>query len=365
MINEFMLYWKEWFQEKQKIVIQKSFWSSISMILPQIASALILVYVGIKILNKTLSIGDFTLYSSLIVQFSGGIGSIFSSFTQTYENEIKLNNFKSFLGWKTKLVTNGKMKIKSPVVIEFRNVSFKYPDTERYILKEVSFKIDKYEKVALVGLNGAGKSTIIKLMLRLYDPTEGTIFINSINIKEYDIEGLRKTFGVVFQDFCCYALKLRENITIADIENDTDDETITAACHAAGMDALLKKFSNNLDIYLTKQFDDKGEELSGGEWQKIAIARAYFQNSEFMIMDEPTSSLDPEAEYAMFETLTNLCKKKGAIFISHRLSSVTMADRILVLENGKIIESGSHKELMQNKGQYAHLFTLQAERYIP
>ncbi len=362
--NEFTHYWREWFKEKSKIAFFRSLFSSISMILPQIASTLILVYVGIKVLSNSLTIGDFTFYSGMITQFSSGVNSVFSALTKIYEYEMKLTNFSNFLTWKPIMGTNGRLKVNSPMTIEFKNVSFKYPKTDRYILKNINFKIAKSEKIALVGLNGAGKTTIIMLMIRLYDPTQGTILINDIDIREYDINDLRKSFGIVFQDFCRYALKLRENVAISDVKSIEDDNVIYSACHSAGLEKLLSRFPDGLDTYLTKQFDMNGQELSGGEWQKIAIARAFLHPSKCVIMDEPTSALDPEAEYAMFEALSNICKGKIAVFISHRLSSVTIADRILVLKNGEIIESGHHLKLLKDNKYYARLFNMQAERYV-
>jgi ABC-type multidrug transport system fused ATPase/permease subunit len=361
--NNYIKLWKQWLKEKKQIMYQRSVFSSIMISVPQIGVTGVLVYIGIRILQGGLTIGDFTFYSQMSNQFTTGVAGIFSSITSIYENELKLENYKKFLKWETKLSGGGGLAASDTVEIEFRNVSFTYPGTSRHILKDVSFKIKPYEKVALVGVNGAGKSTIIKLILRLYDPTSGGVYVNGINTKEYDIKALQKIFGVVFQDYVNYAFTIKESITLSDISNFDDIERIQESCKAAGIENIIKRFPNGLDTYLTKQFDENGEELSGGEWQKLALARAYFRESVFMIMDEPTAALDPEAEYRIFQTLTDMCRDKGAVFISHRLSSVTMADRIFVLENGRIIESGSHKDLLSQNGRYAYLFNLQAERY--
>lgn len=356
--------WKSWFSEKKKIIFERGLWGALANSLPQIGTTIILFYVGLLILQRKLTIGDFTFYSGMIGQFVAGIAGVFGAFTQIYESELKLTNYRIFLNLIPKIKKQGNLIPKSNLEIEFRNVYFTYPTSDRQILNNVSFKINSCEKVALVGLNGAGKSTIIKLILRLYDPTDGEILVNGINIKDYDICEYRKNFGVVFQDFVNYSFSLRDSIAISDIDKKSDDRKIYYACKAAGIENVVKRLSKGLNTYLTKQFDDSGEELSGGEWQKVSIARAYFKDSKFMIMDEPSAALDPEAEYSMFETLANLCENKGTLIISHRLSSVVMADRIIVLEKGRLVESGSHSELLHKNGRYAQLFNLQAERYI-
>ena len=363
MTDQFTKSWKEWYKERKRIAFFRGLWSALSSILPYSATVFILGFVGIAIINKQLTLGDFSLYSSMTTMYVSGISNIFSAITQVYENEIKLTNFKNFLNWAPLFQPTGCLKVKSPLQLEFKNVSFRYPNTERLSLTNISFKINENEKIAIVGLNGAGKTTIVKLILRLYEPTEGSILINDIDISKYEIEDLRKSFGVVFQDYCNYALTLKDNISISDINSKKSEIEFDRVCKAAGMEGILKKLSNKYETFLTKQFDKNGEELSGGEWQKVAIARAFYPDSKFMIMDEPTSSLDPEAEYKLYETMADLCKYKSAIFISHRLSSVIMADKILVLDNGEIIEAGNHKDLIEIDGKYAHLFKLQAERY--
>jgi ABC-type multidrug transport system fused ATPase/permease subunit len=283
-----------------------------------------------------------------------------------YDNKLRINNYKRFLTWQPKIISNQGITLqnKNPY-IEFINVSFKYPNTDSDILHNLNLTISPQEKIALVGLNGAGKSTIVKLLLRFYDPTEGQILIDGKDIREYDLVNIRKIFGVVFQDFSSYAFTVRENIGMSDYENLNDENRIKYAAEMSSAYEFIKNWEKGFDTYLTKQFEMDGHELSGGEWQKIALSRAFFKEASIMILDEPSSNLDPEAEYQVFEHFANLCKDKGAIFISHRLSTIVMTDRILVLENGKIIESGSHNELMKINGKYAYLFNLQAEKYRP
>ncbi len=205
----------------------------------------------------------------------------------------------------------------------------------------------------------------MKLMLRLYEPSEGRVLLDGLDIREYELMQVRKIFGVVFQDFSRYAFTVRENIALSNLDHIRDDTRLQEACKKSGADDVVSALDEGLDTFLTRGFEKDGAELSGGQWQKIALARAFFRDSDMLVLDEPTSDLDPEAEHALFERFATLCHGKEALLISHRLSSVTMVDRILVLEAGKILESGSHAELLHAGGRYAELFNLQAERYMP
>jgi ATP-binding cassette subfamily B protein len=249
--------------------------------------------------------------------------------------------------------------------IEFRDVSFTYPgkdpETEA-ALKNVSFALYAGEAIALVGRNGAGKTTIVKLLTRLYDPDEGDIFIGGRNIKEYDLKELREEVGVIFQDYVTYHLNARENIGVGRVAEIDNLSLVDTAAQKSGARAAIEKLPAGYETMLGKWFED-GTELSGGEWQKVALARAFMRDARILILDEPTSSLDAQAEYDVFAKFRVLTKGKTAIFISHRFSTVRLADRILVLENGKIIETGPHQELIALNGRYAELFNLQAEAY--
>ena len=215
----------------------------------------------------------------------------------------------------------------------------------------------------MIGLNGAGKSTIIKLLFRFYDPQEGSIKLDGIDLKEYNIYEVRKVFGVLFQDYVTYSLPLREIIALSDFDHRFDNERLDKACTISGANKIFANWKDGYDTVLGRYYTDNGAELSGGQWQLVALSRAYFKDSSYMILDEPSAALDPISEDRIFEQLYELSKGKSSITISHRLSNTTLADKILVIGDGHIIEQGSHPELLRKNGQYAHLFNLQASRY--
>lgn len=363
IIEKYTSYWKKWLSEKTRLNIRKAIFTAIISILPYFASFALLYYLGIKILNKTMTVGDYSLYSGLAAMVTSSVSSIISSFINILDSNIKIVNFNKFLSIEPRVLSSGNLLPSGNLDIEFKNVSFKYPNTDDYILKDVSFFIKHGEKIALVGMNGAGKTTINNLLLRFYDVTGGQILLGGIDIKEYDVSSYRKYYSAVFQDFVNYSFTARMNIALSQIENIDDDAAILQACKITGADKLISKWEKGLDSYLTKQFDKDGEELSLGEWQKIAITRAYFRKSKAIILDEPSASLDVGSEYEIFKSFSEISKDKTVIFVSHRLSNVTIADRILLLENGYIIEEGSVKELIKKNGKFAYLFRLQADRY--
>jgi ATP-binding cassette subfamily B protein len=249
-----------------------------------------------------------------------------------------------------------------PATIEFKNVFFKYPETERFILKDFNLVINPGEKIALVGENGAGKSTLIKLLLRFYDTNDGEILINGINIKNLDLNQWHKQIGALFQDFIKYQFTFKENIIFGNLEKKDDMKALHDALKQSGAENYLADLPNGLEQIVGKTFDE-GVDLSGGQWQKLALARAFFRDAPFLILDEPTSAIDAKAEFEIFENVQKLQKDKTVIIISHRFSTVRTADRILVLDEGKIIEEGSHEKLMKEKGVYAELFEIQAQGY--
>jgi ATP-binding cassette subfamily B protein len=244
----------------------------------------------------------------------------------------------------------------------FEDVGFRYPDAERWAVRHLDLTIGAGEVVALVGENGAGKTTIVKLLARLYDPTEGRILLDGRDLRDYDLADLRGRIGVIFQDFVRFGFSAAENIGVGAIEAADDRERVRGAAERSRADAVVERLPGGYDQILGKRFE-AGIDLSGGEWQKIAIARAYMREADLLVLDEPTAALDARAEYEIFQRFRDLSRGRTAVLISHRFSTVRMADRILVLEGGQVVESGSHEALLAQGGRYAELFELQAAGY--
>lgn len=361
--TRYMELWNNRYKEKKALDEQKLSLSFMASILPLFASTAVLFFVGNGIFNQSLTLGDYTLYGGVASQLLASITALTGVINQSYESEMRLTKYAEFLKTEPIVKNVGTRSIDSINTIEFKNVTFSYPMTNRVVLRNISFTILKNESLALVGLNGTGKSTIIKLILRLYDPDEGEILINGINLKEYDISSYYKCIGVVFQDFCRYQLMIREAVALSDIDGLSDDKRILSACQSADIDVSTIAPDKGIDTYLGKMFDSNGVELSGGNWQKIAIAQAYFKKSSLMLFDEPNAALDPNAERRLFEKMANLSKDKCVIYVTHRLSSTTTADQIIVVNNGVCQEKGTHSQLMEQKELYYELFNKQAEYY--
>ena len=284
------------------------------------------------------------------------------SFTNIYDNRLRIVNLKQVLGFHGKLHKEGIQELKQVDTISFEHVSFSYPGTKgRRVLEDVSFLLEKEKRTVFIGVNGSGKSTLVKLLLRMYEPDEGIIRINGVDIREYTIKSLRKNFSVYFQEMGNYCMTLSENIRVSDLEKETqgEQEALEKAC----CQDILEKASKGLDTNLMRIFDQEGIELSGGQHQKLALARCLYRRHTVLILDEPSSNLDPKAEHDIFENLKKESKDKMTIFTSHRLSNVVLADRILVLENGTILEDGTQKELLANNKRYAELYHYQSEKF--
>lgn len=308
-----------------------------------------------------LNISGFSVVLSSINSVRFATQGIADSFAEMSNMALYFQNLHDFFDYESKIKSGDKVPEEFES-LELKNVSFKYPSALKYSLNNVNLKITKGQTIALVGINGAGKTTLVKLMLRFYDVTDGEILYNGINIKEYNADLLRKRFATVFQDFKTFAVSVNENIMCHEC---TDDEKQIAldAMKRAGVLDKINTLPSRADTVLTREFDDKGAGLSGGENQKLAIARMFAKDYDVAILDEPSSALDPIAEYNMYQNLIEATKDKTVIYISHRLSSAVLSDNIFVLENGTIIESGSHSELMARNGKYSEMFTLQASSY--
>ena len=364
LMEKHQMFWKKWNSEKNRIEFIRTVFAIISGLLPFLIDIFIIIYLGFNVFTGIITIGSFTYYRSIVSQYKAGINSFLMTFNSGYESEMKLTHYKNFLSWKSNIDDSGNKTLNEIDTIDFNNVSFQYPNTNKQILKNISIHINKKEKLALVGLNGAGKTTLIKLLLRLYEPSSGNIYINNVNIKEYRIESLRKQFGIVFQEFCKYNFSLREMIAMSNINQINNDEQMKKACDSSDIDINNTTiFPQKFETFLGKIFSKNGVELSGGQWQKLAIARAYFNNSSFMIMDEPNSALDPEAENRIIQNIGEACHDKGGIIVTHRLSSIAIADKIAVINDGVITEYGTHEDLMKYHGEYFKLFTFQSSKY--
>lgn len=313
------------------------------------------------IVTKTLAISGFSVVLSSINSVREATTRIADSFSELSAVALYFQNLYDFFDYESKIIS-GSRKTDDFESLEFKNVSFKYPSAEKYSLKNVSLKINKGETTAVVGINGAGKTTFVKLLLRFYDATDGEILYNGINIKEYDIDDLRNRFATVFQDYKNFALSVNENV-ICRICDEEDKKVARDALIKSGVYDKIMTLSNGADTVLTREFDENGAGLSGGESQKMATARMFAKNFDIAILDEPSSALDPIAEYKMYENLISATKDKTVIYISHRLSSAVLSDKIFVLGGGSVLESGTHSELMNSDGVYAKMFALQASSY--
>jgi len=350
------------------LIFGETAWHTAIGIVSGITNLVFYIVITMQVFAGEIMIGDYTLYTGAIASVSACISTLISQSGSIYEGTLFIDNLISFMEEKQTVVPSTdkpeKVEQNTGHTIEFVDVSFRYPGTQKDVLHKINLKINKGETMALVGFNGAGKTTFIKLLLRLYDPTEGKILLDGKDIKEYDLKSLYSTFGIIFQDFGRYAVTAEENIRFGNIRAAADMAKVEYAAQQSCADEYIARLPKGYDTPLMRIFEQDGMELSGGQWQKLAIARAFYADSDILILDEPTASLDPIAEQEIFAQMDKLRKGKTSIFVSHRLSSATMADQIIVLENGTLIEKGNHQQLMAQGGRYAQLFATQAERYV-
>lgn len=370
-INRYRTLSNRFYQENKRILVRRYLASFLWTTVTVAANSAIYLYVALQAVFGRITLGGLSLYTQSALQTGQSFQGILDGVSDTYENHLFVNTLFEFLDYAPKIVSPAQPQPfeASPetkgLAIEFRNVTFTYPGKDpetQPALKNASFTIRAGEAIALVGRNGAGKTTMVKLLTRLYDPDEGEILIGGRNIKEYDLKELREQVGVIFQDYVDYHMSARENIGVGRIAEIENLNLVTSAAQKSGAHSVVEKLPEGYETMLGRWFDE-GTQLSGGEWQKVALARAFIRDARILILDEPTSSLDAQAEYEVFAHFRVLTEGKTAIFISHRFSTVRLADRIFVLENGAIIESGSHQELIALGGRYAELFNLQAEAY--
>lgn len=362
-INRYNEIWQNLHEINRNEEIKHNIINTFIMIINVSSEFLVLTISVFDVVNKYIGIGDLQYNLSMVSRLRGQAQSLMNNINRFLNDNTRLIELQEFMDIEPEVEKSGTLKPSNNPKIEFCNVSFRYPNAEQYVLKDCSFTIEPHEKVGLIGLNGAGKSTIIKLMFRFYDPERGCIKLDGIDLEEYDVYAVREIFGVLFQDYVTYCLPLREIIALSDFDERFNDEKLRRACDISGANEVIKDWEDGFDSVLGRYYADNGKDLSGGQWQLVGLARAYFKYSEFMILDEPSAALDPISEDRIFRQLYNLSKGKSSVTISHRLSNTTLADKILVIEDGCIIEQGSHNDLMRQNGKYAHLFKLQANRY--
>jgi len=318
-----------------------------------------------KALGGAISVGTLTFLAGAIAAANLELQSLFSLFSSISEQALFLTDLVAFFAVRPRIRSKpNAIPAPRPIRggIEFRNVSFHYPGSERMILHDVNFRIEPGERVALVGENGQGKTTLVKLIARLYDPSEGQILLDGVDLRDYRVEDLRKEIGIIFQDFFRYDMAVRDNIAAGRVELIRDDEALWDAARQSGVDQIVAQLPAGLEQMLGRRFAG-GVDLSGGQWQRMALARAYLRDAQVLILDEPTAALDAVAEAEVFTNFAQLTRERMAILISHRFSTVRLADRIVVLSDGRITEDGSHDELLASRGRYARLFEMQAANY--
>ncbi len=363
-ISKYKETWQKLYKINKTEDIKHNIINTLIMIVNVSSEFLVLTVSVFDVVYKHIGIGDLQYNLSMVSRLRSQSQLLMNKVNKFLNDNTRLIELQEFMDIEPEVEKSGTLKPSNNPKIEFCNVSFRYPNAEQYVLKDCSFTIEPHEKIGLIGLNGAGKSTIIKLMFRFYDPEEGCIKLDGVDLKEYDIYAVRKVFGVLFQDYVTYCLPLREIIALSDFDERFNDEKLKKACDISGASEVIKDWENGYDSVLGRYYADNGKDLSGGQWQLVGLARAYFKDSEYMILDEPSAALDPISEDRIFEQLYHLSEGKSSVTISHRLSNTTLADKILVIGDGHIIEQGSHFELLKQNGKYAELFNLQASKYI-
>ena len=355
----------KFYLDNKSLATKRALWGTGFSILGSLGSYTAYVFIILRAVSGQLSIGDLTFLAGSFRQLRALMEGILYRFTAVSQGAIYLKDFFDFFNIKPKInAASGARHFPNPIRegFVFENVGFRYSNSEQWANRYLNFTLKAGETLALVGENGAGKTTLVKLLARLYDPSEGRILLDGYDLREYDLTELRTHTGVIFQDYLRYQMPVSQNIAAGNIREKENRELIMASARQSLADAVVQRLPGKYDQPLGKRFN-QGVELSGGEWQKIALARAYMKEAQLLILDEPTAALDARAEFEVFQRFSELTKGKTAVLISHRFSTVRMADRILVLDRGELLEVGSHQELLAMNGRYAELFRLQAKGY--
>ena len=355
----------KFYRDNKKLALKRSLWGTVFALLGSLGYYGAYIFIISSTIRGKLSIGYLVFLAGSFRQLRSLLEGILSRFTAVSQGAIYLKDFFDFFDIQPKIkLSSNARPFPKPIQLgfTFEDVGFRYANSEHWANRHLNFTLRAGEKLALVGENGAGKTTLVKLLARLYDPTEGRILLDGHDLREYNLIELRTQVGIIFQDYLRYQMTVSQNIAVGNIAQKENRELIIRSARQSLADLLVQRLPGKYDQALGKRFN-QGIELSGGEWQKIALARAYMKDSQLLILDEPTSALDARAEFEVFQRFSDLTKGKTAVLISHRFSTVRMADRILVLDKGELLEEGSHEELLNKKGQYAELFNLQAMGY--
>ena len=365
LIDRYRTISRDTYSASRRLALRRAIWGSGFAALGTIAYYAAYAYIAWRTVTGSISIGDLTFLAASFLRLRGLLEGLLTGFSSTAGQALYIDDLFSFFRTEPGIRSpEGALPFPDPVRqgFVFEDVGFRYPGAERWAVRHLSCTLGSGEVVALVGENGAGKTTLVKLLARLYDPVEGRVLLDGRDLREYNLDGLRAAIGVIFQDFVRYNLPAADNIAVGRIEARGDRERIEAAASAALADSVVAKLPDGYDQMIGKRFRN-GVDLSGGEWQKMAIARAYMRDAKVLILDEPTAALDARAEYEVFQRFRELSAGRSAVLISHRFSSVRMADRILVLSDGRVEASGTHDDLLAAGGRYAELFELQAAGY--
>ncbi|HJL86492.1 MAG: ABC transporter ATP-binding protein [SAR324 cluster bacterium] len=356
----------DYYSANRSLTLRRAAWGGGLSLLGSIGYYTAFAVIIFQTVHGQLSLGDLTFLSGSFLRMRTLMESVLNRFSSIAESALHLRDLFDFFSLQPDIRSkSGALPFPKPVRegFVFENVSFHYPNSDQSVLRNVSFRLGPQEKLALVGENGAGKTTLVKLLTRLHDPSKGRILLDGRDLRDYDLKELRHAVGVIFQDFVRYHLTASENIAVGRIEAMDDHERIAESARRSLADRVIERLPEGYEQRIGRWFR-KGTNLSGGEWQKIALARAYMRDAELLILDEPTAALDARAEHQIFNRFVELTEGKCAVLISHRFSTVRMADRILVLHEGTLLEDGPHEELLKQGGQYAELFSLQASGYL-
>ena len=365
-ISKYKTVFKKYFGGLRHLIVKEGVSQILVSLLTTLVHGALFAYVVYHVVYSSAQIGDYSLYSGALTSIGGYVTTLVTATASIYEGTLFIDNMIAFMKEEPRVVCSlpepREAKIGEKHTIVFDHVSFSYPGTNRFVLKDLSFSLSSGERTVLVGLNGAGKTTLVKLLTRLYDPTEGRILLDGRDVREYDPADYHRMFGIIFQDFGKYADTVAENICYGDVHTPESEVRMQKALED-GDATFVADLPLGMQTPLTRMFHEDGLELSGGMWQKLSLARAFYREADFLILDEPTAALDPLAEEEVFRRFYQLSEGKLALFVSHRLSGATLADRILVVGEGRVLENGTHAELMEKQGAYYRLFSTQAIRY--